>query len=212
MVIARPMPRPGRTQSERRRATQEALLNATIASLVEEGYAHTTTRGIAERAGVTPGALQHHFATKAQLVAEAIGHLNAKLTDELVAEAPALSRSARRRAEQLLDRVWEIHQGPLIQAVMELSVAARTDLELREALAEPYRDAAARTAAAIARLIPGAAGRADLLGAVETGLATLRGLALVNFMNGSGQDATWRRTRAHLLTLFLDSSAEGTAR
>ena len=41
------------------------MLAATIDCLVERGYANTSTRHIAARAGVTLGALQHHFSGKA---------------------------------------------------------------------------------------------------------------------------------------------------
>src|SRR5712675_230963 len=63
-----------RTQAERRAATRTALLDAAIDCLVAEGYANTTTRRIAERAGLTPGALQHHFVSKAELLGQAIRH------------------------------------------------------------------------------------------------------------------------------------------
>src|SRR5204862_5492808 len=61
-----------RTQAERSAATQALLLDATIDSLVEVGYANTTTTGIAERAGVSRGAQMHHFPSKGELVAAAV--------------------------------------------------------------------------------------------------------------------------------------------
>src|SRR5437764_3220914 len=68
-------PKQRRTQAQRSASTRAALLDATITSLVEVGYANTTTTGIAERAGVSRGAQMHHFPTKADLVASAIEHL-----------------------------------------------------------------------------------------------------------------------------------------
>src|ERR1019366_1193637 len=47
---------PRRTQQERRDETRAKLLDATIESLVEVGYSATTTRLLAERAGVSSGA------------------------------------------------------------------------------------------------------------------------------------------------------------
>src|SRR5438309_628978 len=82
-----------RTQAERRAATRTALLDATIACLVEDGYAGTTTRRIAERAGLTPGAQQHHFATKIQLVTEALRHLADRLAAEVIEEGLPASGS-----------------------------------------------------------------------------------------------------------------------
>ena len=71
-----------RTQAERRAATRKALLDATIDVLVDRGYAGLTTTLVCERAGVTRGAQAHYFATKADLVVQALSHL----TDALVAE------------------------------------------------------------------------------------------------------------------------------
>ncbi len=51
------------------------LLDATVDSLVELGWAGTTTTVIAERAGVSRGAQLHHYPTKATLVMAAVEHL-----------------------------------------------------------------------------------------------------------------------------------------
>ena len=70
---------PRRTQAERRETTRQALLEATIASLVEAGYARTTTTEVVRRAGVSQGALFNHFPTKSALVAAAAEQLFADL-------------------------------------------------------------------------------------------------------------------------------------
>ncbi|WP_163596918.1 TetR/AcrR family transcriptional regulator, partial [Klebsiella pneumoniae] len=62
-----------RTQAERTAETREALLDAAIGLLHRNGYGGTSTETIAEEAGVTRGALHHHFGTRAQLMAEVIG-------------------------------------------------------------------------------------------------------------------------------------------
>ena len=51
------MPVERRSQAERRAATMSRVLAATIDCLVDQGYAKTSTRDIAGRAGVTLGAL-----------------------------------------------------------------------------------------------------------------------------------------------------------
>jgi AcrR family transcriptional regulator len=188
-----------RTQVERTAATRSAVLDATIASLVDEGYARTTIRGIARRAAVTPGALQHHFADKRELVAEAVGHLNARLTQELVTQGRPASGDPRRLATQMLDRLWEIHRGPLIQALNELAVAGRTDPELRAHLLEAQRAADELTASAAALLFPGAVGPA-LHALIGTVLATMRGKALLSHLHRE-PDTTWPVMREHLLSL-----------
>lgn len=188
------------TQAERRAHTREALLTATIAALVEVGYARLTTRGVAARAGVTPGALQHHFASKADLVADAVGHLNAGLTQDFAARLPADPSTQRRLARELLDALWEVHKGPLMAAMAELLVAARTDPELRERLVGAQREALEATAAVGAHVFPDAPAHvvARLL---DTALAAQRGLALLGFVDEAAADAMWEAARGHVLDL-----------
>ncbi|HST56412.1 MAG TPA: TetR/AcrR family transcriptional regulator [Solirubrobacteraceae bacterium] len=195
---------PRRTQAERRAATRSALLDATIDCIVEDGYANTTTRRIAERAGVTPGALQHHFATRAELVADALRHLIVKLATELLGQADTAPGSTRARTEQLLDRLWEVHKGPLLMASLELWVAARTDPELRASLIEVQHDVTAWQTALGLHLFPELATRPGFAEIVATGLATMRGLTLIGFASDLDLDAIWHATRTHLLALFLE--------
>ena len=56
-----------RTQEERRDATRRALISAARRQFAEGGYAATNTPAIAAEAGVTRGALYHHFADKQAL-------------------------------------------------------------------------------------------------------------------------------------------------
>lgn len=56
-----------RSQEERRAATRRALLAAARRQFAEQGFAATNTPAIAAEAGVTRGALYHHFADKQAL-------------------------------------------------------------------------------------------------------------------------------------------------
>lgn len=50
-----------RTQQERSTETRERLLDATVQSLIDLGYAKTTTTVVCERAGLSRGAQVHHL-------------------------------------------------------------------------------------------------------------------------------------------------------
>jgi AcrR family transcriptional regulator len=123
-----------RTQAERRASTRSALVRATVDSLVELGYARTTTQEVQTRAGVSRGALTHHFTTKADLVVAAVDHLYEEFSDNVRKAAAALPADPAARVRLGVELVWQRFHGPLFIAAMELWGAARTDAELRAAL------------------------------------------------------------------------------
>ena len=192
-----------RTQAERRAASRAALLDAALAVLIEEGYANLTTRNVAERAGVSQGTQMHYFPTRARFLAEAVRHVAFKLAAEVREQHGLRARSERRRLEELLDRVWEIHTGPLFQATMELWVAARTDPELRAAMDEVQRDVTRMVARLAAELLPELMSQPQAGEVLDLGMATMRGLAVLRFTSDpAGVERRWRRARAYLLGLY----------
>ncbi|ROZ88944.1 TetR/AcrR family transcriptional regulator [Gordonia sp. OPL2] len=120
-----PTPAP-RTQAQRTAATQAKVLDATIESLVELGYAKTTTQEVNRRAGVSRGALLHHFPTRESLVVAAVGHLVDRRMTEIL--------SRPRTGDEDIAVIFEAFGGPLFDAALELWVAARTDSGLRDAI------------------------------------------------------------------------------
>lgn len=76
-----------RTQAERRRATQQALLTAGRQLFGERGYAATPGAEIVERAGVTRGALHHHFGRKEDLFRAVFEQLETELGQHIAAIA-----------------------------------------------------------------------------------------------------------------------------
>ena len=125
-----------RTQAQRSATTRAAVLRATVACLVELGYAGTTTAEVQARAGVSRGALTHHFPSKSALVLGAMDVLYDEFMEDVRSAAARLPQgSARLRPAVAL--IWARFDGTLFTAAMELWVAARTDAELRAALL-PY--------------------------------------------------------------------------
>jgi AcrR family transcriptional regulator len=192
-----------RTQAERRAATRAALLDAALQCLIEEGYANLTTRNVAERAGVSQGTQMHYFPTRARFLAEAVRHVAFRLAGELREQEELRARSEHRRLEELLDRVWEIHTGPVFQATMELWVAARTDPELRAAMDEVQRDVTRLIARSASEFFPELMARPRAGEVLEMGLAIMRGLAVLRFTSDPADvERRWRRSRAYLLDLY----------
>ena len=121
------------TRKEQRERTRELLLDAAMMSLVEYGYAGTTTQRVQERAHVSRGALLHHFGSKAELFVAATHHI----ADTRLARIRQIAAEAHGRPDALhrvVDAIRESMTGPPFQAAMELWTASRTDPVLRAAL------------------------------------------------------------------------------
>jgi AcrR family transcriptional regulator len=121
---------PGRmSQGEKSASTRERLLDATIDCLVERGYARTTTNDIAEKAGLSRGAMLHHYPARAELVAGAIEHLAMRRIAEFVAAVADLPNDSA-LSDHIVDLLWAQFESSTFDAGLELSIAARTDPEL----------------------------------------------------------------------------------
>jgi AcrR family transcriptional regulator len=201
VVTAKTSPR--RSQAERSAATRDALLDATIACLVEDGYANTTTSRVAERAGVSRGAHLHHFQTRQALVAAAMERLAERRGAELLAAAEDLPEG-RERLVQGLDLLWASYANPLFQAALDLWSHARTDADLRERLVPVERRLDRQTLAITRQLFPAIAEQPDFDRLIEMAVSTIRGLALLDTLHpGDGRNRKqWRYSRARLVELF----------
>jgi AcrR family transcriptional regulator len=184
--------RPRRTQEARSAETRARLLDATIASLVEVGYASTTTTAVCERAGVSRGAQVHHFPRKQDLVVAAVAHLAARRAAELRRRAEAVpDASGADRFDGLLDLVAEAFGGPLFDAALELWVAARTDAQLHRSLYQ-FERVAGRGLASLWREVAGELANHERFDALlELTMHMARGMALQKILRND--DSARRR-------------------
>ncbi|MFJ4292772.1 TetR/AcrR family transcriptional regulator [Cupriavidus sp. NPDC089707] len=78
-----------RSNRERTEATRQALLDAARSLFVERGYGETSTPDVCAAAGITRGALYHHFADKRDLFRHVLADEAAAVAAEIEAAAPA---------------------------------------------------------------------------------------------------------------------------
>lgn len=134
------MNQPNRRE-ERRRQTYIRMVDAAVSLLIDNGYAATTALGVQERAGVSRGALLHHFPTSEDLFDATVQRLvevNIEaIRDELAAADKSLDPVAR--GVQVLYRA---SQRRSFATELELWAAARTDVWVRHALLSHERGAA----------------------------------------------------------------------
>lgn len=131
-MTSTPAPTP-RKQSERRKETIAQLIDATIACLVELGYAHTTTQAIASRAGLSQGAIFRHYPTRQDLLIAAAEVLSDRFHDDFKQRIEKAQGPQDTRVEMALTAMSEVISSPNQIAWFELQLAARTDAALCEA-------------------------------------------------------------------------------
>lgn len=181
---------PREPRQDRSRATRRRLLEAAIDCLASEGWAGTTVAVVAERAGVSRGAAQHHFRTREELVTAAVEYGSevrvARMRERL--DVPSQRRPSTLDVVMLLG---EMYTSPLFRAALHLWVAAASDEQLRERVL-PLE---ARVGREAHRLTVEALGADESVpGVRETVQATLdlvRGLGLADLLT----DDSSRRTR-----------------
>ena len=78
-----------RTQAQRRATTRQALIDAGRQLFAEQGYAGAGQEQIVERAGVTRGALSHHFGTKHGLFRVVVESVEQDLAERIAVAAMA---------------------------------------------------------------------------------------------------------------------------
>lgn len=169
-----------RTQAQRRATTRHALLEAAADCLVEQGLAGLSVAAIAERAGLSTGAVFHHFADKAALVSALAEHISEQLDARVAATTPATGDVAA-RIEAAVRATAAIYEDPRLLASFDLFTAARTDPELAADLAVIDARTAERHLTMMRQLLAGVADHVDLeqlQGLVEVIVFALQGHAL----------------------------------
>jgi AcrR family transcriptional regulator len=186
-----------RQQKDRTAATRAAVLEATIELLVERGYAGTSTRLAAEKAGVSLGALQHHFRTKAELTVEAMRFVTDRLADEFVSAIPKDGDEIE-RVTIALDRLFVVFRGPTFAAAMELHLAARTDESLREPISKLHLEDQARIRESAIQLMPGVEDRPGFDAWLLMSVSAIRGMAVAT-MGVEDVEEEWKLLRDQLV-------------
>lgn len=124
----------GTTQAERRLSTRKRLLDAASACLIESGYSALTTTAVAQRAGLSQGALFRYFPAKSDLLAAIVEHLFAALTARYETRFAKVAAAGVVSGPAALGLLAEVLDDPRYLAALELHTAARTDERLRASL------------------------------------------------------------------------------
>jgi AcrR family transcriptional regulator len=172
-------PRPRRKRAERSASTRERLIAAAIDALHRFGYAATSTVLVADRAGVSRGAMLHQYGTKAEMM---VAVVKASFDADIAAYEQALAdvRNPRTRIETLIDVGWTRFKSPAGVARTEIWMATRSDAQLAAHVLPLQAEEAERTVEQWTRMVRHAGIDDPTLSKalLRQTVATLRGLAL----------------------------------
>jgi AcrR family transcriptional regulator len=121
--------RPRRSQADRSAATRARVMTAARDVLCSQGYSGATMLAIRDAAGMSLGAIQHQFPTKAKLMAAVAAEFAAYRT-RIYAQAIRAGTTPRQSMENLIDANYLMVSRPEMAAVLEIHLARRNDPDL----------------------------------------------------------------------------------
>jgi AcrR family transcriptional regulator len=134
-----------RSHAERTAETRERVMAAVVETISEVGFNRATAAEISRRAGVTWGAVQHHFGDKDGIlmaVLEESFHRFAEILGE-VSQAEALqAEDLEKRVAMFVERSWIHFSSPHYRTTFEILLNLPDEIELpwqREMLREWHR-------------------------------------------------------------------------
>ncbi|WP_392752225.1 TetR/AcrR family transcriptional regulator [Streptomyces sp. LN590] len=171
-------------KQDRSRATRRRLLEAAVACLAEHGWAGSTVSVVAERAGVSRGAAQHHFPTREDLFTAAVEYV-AEERSAALRTLPVQGRTA------VVAALVDLYTGPLFRAALQLWVAASNEASLHPRVSELEARVGRETHRIAVELLKADESRPGTRETVQGLLDMARGLGLANVLT----DDTARRRR-----------------
>jgi len=199
-----------RSQLERASETQSVLVQATVHLLSQVGYAKTTTQTVAKRAGVTTGALHHHFSLKEDLMLAVLDQ-SAIIVEERLQALNDAAITSDASVRTVVDHLWEIYGHPDYWAVWEIIIGTRSDDDFHHRVLEHRAQSMANVVrpwqTRIESLTAGASAPGHAAEIFEFLLIAIRGLSLERFMD---KDAVYFDRHLAMLADFVSFRLQGT--
>lgn len=169
-----------RTNEERSTETQKKLIKAAIQVLHEIGYSGLTIAKVAHRAGLTSGAMQHHFKSKVDLLLGILENTYPVL-DIPIERIVETHGDAKGRLFALIDRLWKIYRRPEYLVIWEVALGTRSDPEVSKIVRASQQDVSSRMAKAVPNLLHDTGLSDERIKRIWNLITnTLRGLALLS--------------------------------
>ena len=120
-----------RTQAERSARTRETVIQAVVDCIVADGLAATTAARIAERSGMTWGAIVHQFGDKDSVIFAVLERSFRDLSESLRESVAEGTRSPGDRVSLLVDETWRRLSAPSFHAFLEIVLNTRSGTQAR---------------------------------------------------------------------------------
>jgi AcrR family transcriptional regulator len=108
--------------------TREKVIQAVVECVVEEGLHNTTAARIAERSGVTWGAIAHQFGDKDSVLLAVVERSFEKLAKNLESLGVG-QKTPQARVSLLVDETWRRLNDPASRAFLEIVLNHRTAVD-----------------------------------------------------------------------------------
>jgi AcrR family transcriptional regulator len=115
-----------RTQAERHAETHRRIIDATIACIDEQGFHNTTMQRVARSAGVTVGAVQHHFPSKSELLAAVLEDSFQKMSFDMESIL-FKGKTLEQRVSLFVDHCWQHCNSSAFQANLQILSGMRSE-------------------------------------------------------------------------------------
>lgn len=115
-----------RTQAERLAETRARILAATVTYIDERGFHQASLHRVAEAAGVTVGAVQHHFASKTELLT-AVVESNFRQLALQMNQVNFEGASLDTRISLFVDHSWAFCSSSLYQSSLQILLGIRQE-------------------------------------------------------------------------------------
>lgn len=111
-------------QATKTKVAREKIIGAAISLIRNGGFAAASSSKIAQGAGFTWGAAQHHFGSKEEILDAVLDLSHAEYT-RLMDDPQLRKGTAAERVELFIDLMWRHYQSDVYLAALEILLASR---------------------------------------------------------------------------------------
>jgi AcrR family transcriptional regulator len=187
-------------RQDRSRATRRRLLETAVRCLAQHGWEVSTVAFIAAEAGISRGAVQHHFRTREALIIAALEHVFAE-RGALLDALPEPEGSGPDRVHAVVTGLVEAIGGEPFRAALQVWTVAAADPDLRSAVVPLERHFARDAHRRAVRLLRVDDTDPAMRSLIQATLDLARGLALADVLTDDS------RRRARVVRAWSDQLA-----